>query len=490
MPRGNLETICPRALVLTSVRKSIDAKDYLKAFSSCRKHRIDLNILIDHNPEQFGRMIDSIVSQIQSPEYLNLLIAGLKNEDVTITMYPQSDRKNSVGNGKINEKVNSFCRIIRNALEKFDNPRYNQSILTTLAKQEPPALEAALRKILHIKKGSADEAESALKYLIFLVEVDKLFDVSLGIYDFSLVLMVAQHSQKDPREYLPFLSELQKLDFNYQRFSIDNHLKKYISALDHLSKCGPERFEEVILYAKKHKLFRRLLHLYPEGSLEYKRALLEFAEFEFEKREFNQAAIRKDIFKLVYQMAHSYELAIDCYVRSLLWKEAISLIVETGMEKEPYVTRLIDGLIVIRRYYEAGILYLEFLNKPSSAVEMFSNGHHWQDALSTCHKFQLVPLIKKIIVPSLLAHSHSFVEDMSEMRNKLEKQVVKLGAFRELKSNQLGTYCFEPESIPNIEHMNDVDLFSDTASMATTRITDATSRTGFTGLSGISSRTG
>lgn len=39
-------------------------------------------------------------------------------------------------------------------------------------------------------------AEEALKYLLFLVDVNDLYDHSLGTYDFDLVLMVAEKSQK------------------------------------------------------------------------------------------------------------------------------------------------------------------------------------------------------------------------------------------------------------------------------------------------------
>ncbi len=38
--------------------------------------------------------------------------------------------------------------------------------------------------------------EDAVKYIIFLVDADKLFDTALGMYDFNLVLMIAQHAQK------------------------------------------------------------------------------------------------------------------------------------------------------------------------------------------------------------------------------------------------------------------------------------------------------
>lgn len=39
-------------------------------------------------------------------------------------------------------------------------------------------------------------AEEALKYLLFLVDVNEMYDVALGTYDFDLVLMVAEKSQK------------------------------------------------------------------------------------------------------------------------------------------------------------------------------------------------------------------------------------------------------------------------------------------------------
>lgn len=39
-------------------------------------------------------------------------------------------------------------------------------------------------------------SEEALKYLLFLVDVNELYDHALGTYDFDLVLMVAEKSQK------------------------------------------------------------------------------------------------------------------------------------------------------------------------------------------------------------------------------------------------------------------------------------------------------
>jgi len=54
MPRGNLETICPRALVLSSVRGSLDQLKFREVFITMRKHRINLNLIHDHNPQVRG----------------------------------------------------------------------------------------------------------------------------------------------------------------------------------------------------------------------------------------------------------------------------------------------------------------------------------------------------------------------------------------------------------------------------------------------------
>lgn len=85
-------------------------------------------------------------------------------------------------------------------------------------------------------------AARALKYTIYLVDVNKLYNIALGMYDLPLVVMVAEKSQKDPKEYLPFLNQLNKLPPEYRRFKIDCHLKRFKKALHHISMCGEAVF--------------------------------------------------------------------------------------------------------------------------------------------------------------------------------------------------------------------------------------------------------
>jgi len=78
MPRGNLETIYPRALVLVGIRTNINKKKYKKAFLACRNHRVDMNILHDHEPQQFISHVGAFVDQVQKVEHIDLFLSQLR----------------------------------------------------------------------------------------------------------------------------------------------------------------------------------------------------------------------------------------------------------------------------------------------------------------------------------------------------------------------------------------------------------------------------
>jgi elongator complex protein 1 len=57
---------------------SLRRGNYRKAFLTCRRHRIDLNILYDLDYRAFGGKIASFVEQIPEVDYLNLFVSGLR----------------------------------------------------------------------------------------------------------------------------------------------------------------------------------------------------------------------------------------------------------------------------------------------------------------------------------------------------------------------------------------------------------------------------
>lgn len=78
MPRGNLETVYPRAMVLAGIRELIDIKNYRKAFVHCRTQRVDMNILYDHNPELFLSNVAVFIDQVKKIAYIDLFLSSLK----------------------------------------------------------------------------------------------------------------------------------------------------------------------------------------------------------------------------------------------------------------------------------------------------------------------------------------------------------------------------------------------------------------------------
>lgn len=78
MPRGNLETVYPRALVLAGIRNNINKKKYKKAFLACRNHRVDMNILHDHSPQIFMEDVALFVDQVKKVEHIDLFLSQLR----------------------------------------------------------------------------------------------------------------------------------------------------------------------------------------------------------------------------------------------------------------------------------------------------------------------------------------------------------------------------------------------------------------------------
>lgn len=78
MPRGNLETIYPRALVLAGIRRSISARDYKTAFFACRGQRVDMNILHDYAPQQFMANVLLFCKQLKKAEHIDLFLSQLR----------------------------------------------------------------------------------------------------------------------------------------------------------------------------------------------------------------------------------------------------------------------------------------------------------------------------------------------------------------------------------------------------------------------------
>ncbi|NXY14657.1 ELP1 protein, partial [Atrichornis clamosus] len=479
MPRGNLETVHHRALVLAQIRKWLDRLMFREAFQCMRKLRINLNLLYDHNPKAslpsylvFLENTETFIRQIDSVNYINLFFTELREEDFTKSMYPSLNGGSNTQPHQHpdQKKVNLICDVMRVAMEHIDPQKYCLSILTAHVKKSPPELEIALQKVHDLRESitpdvKAVSAEEALKYLLFLVDVNELYDYSLGTYDFDLVVMVAEKSQKDPKEYLPFLNMLRKMETNYQRYTIDRHLKRYTKALGHLSKCGPEHFSEFLNLVKDQNLYCESLKLYPSSTQEYKDISDAYGEYLIQKQLYEQAA-------LIFARAGIFAKALDAFQSSGSWQQALCMASRLGYTKDKLssLARSMAGkLVEQRKHAEAAILLEQYAQDYEEAVLLLLEGALWEEALRLIHKYDRLDILETNLKPAILEAQKSQLIFLDSQKTAFLRHRSRLRVVRELKEKACEN--LQDYEVPNCPEL---ELFSETSSIVTA--SDTTSK--------------
>ncbi|XP_022615708.1 elongator complex protein 1 [Seriola dumerili] len=404
MPRGNLETVHHRALVLAQLRKWLNSLRFREAFECMRKLRINLNLIYDHNPKVFLENIETFITQLNSINHINLFLTELKEEDTTSSMYPRPESSPvQPQHNSSQKKVDVVCDALRSTMESMDQNKFCLSILTTHVKKTVPELETALQKVHELRENppnspGAVKAEEALKYLLFLVNVNDLYEHSLGTYDFDLVLMVAEKSQKDPKEYLPFLNMLKSLEPNYQRYTIDKHLKRYRKALLHLSKCGEEHFPEALQLVKEQKLYSEALRLFTANSAHYKALSCAYAEHLVEQQQAEQAGL------LLWRCGESVG-ALQAFASSSSWRNAICVAQQIPLPPDQLALLardLAEKLTEQRRFSEAALLLDQYAKDCEEAILALINGAVWEESLRLIYIHNRQDITETNLKPALL----------------------------------------------------------------------------------------
>ncbi|XP_011265632.2 elongator complex protein 1 isoform X2 [Camponotus floridanus] len=407
MPRGNLECIEPRALSLHILKSHLDNCNYRTAFDIMRKQRINLNLMYDHDPRLFMDNAEKFVEEIAKPDWLSLFLSELQNEDVTNTMYAncypnRSVRSNATsGNNETTvNKVNEICKLLRDIMERRHNAiNLIQPILVSLVKNhEKQGLEKALGKVKQVKIledsqkstqfPSPTSAEDALKYLLHFVNIDILYDTALGMYDFEMTMFVASKSSKDPKEYIPFLNSLRKLNDDYMKYSIDMHLKRYESALEHISRDS-SKFEECFNLVHNQKLYLKAMKLFKKGSMEYKKIARAYGEFLLSKTKYQEAG-------MMFYKSGDLDRALKAF--STLgdsWQDAIAVSREmklSSRDLHDLYELLVKRLKAERNFEAAATILKDYLNDVDEAVALLCEGKIWKRAIRTTYDVQRLNL--------------------------------------------------------------------------------------------------
>ncbi|XP_055852924.1 elongator complex protein 1 [Episyrphus balteatus] len=468
LPRGNLEAIHPRVLCLEMVGDLLDRKQYHLAMDLVRKQRINLNIICDHDVSQFLLHLKDFLKQIK-PQWLNLFLTDLQNEDFTLTMY-SSNYSNSARkypeNFRIENKVAYICDALCKEMCAEGLNHFLLPIITAHVKIGN--IEKALEIIWEERKKEGDvSADDALKYLLYLVDVNQLYDVALGMYDFGLVLMVAKRSQKDPREFLPFLNELKVLEENYRKFKIDFHLKRFAKALCHISLCGDERFEEALGLVKTHNLYRDALSAYRGNTICYKKIAQAYGDYLRENGKFENASI-------MYERAGLLNQAVTCARHILDWQRCLALTKIEGIFPQEVAMSLVPSLMEHGRHEEAYELLKKYGNNFSEGISCLMKGNLYLRAIFES-KIENADLLNTIIIPDLLSYKETLASNLNADKDLFLKQKSRLLYIREKKSKENTS-----DDLDDSGQIDESDLLSDTTSMHSSRYTASSRGTGKT----------
>ncbi|KAH6605033.1 hypothetical protein Trco_006740 [Trichoderma cornu-damae] len=487
MPRGNLETVFPRAMVVAGIRSLIEEKNYARAFSYCRSQRVDMNILYDHRPEQFLACVGLFLDQLKEVSYIDLFLSSLREEDVTETMYQDTKRPRAQFHS-INavpetppspkphgSKVNAVCDAVLKGLQPRKETHL-QNIISAHVCKAPPAMDDGLTLVAELMQEDEKLAEKAVEHICFLVDVNRVYEHALGLYNLDLALLVAQQSQRDPREYLPFIRNLHVLSELRRKFEIDDHLARRQKALGHLQSL--DEFDELCDYARKHGLYQDALKLYRYDPPRLQTLTEIYAIYLESKSQYREAG-------LAYESVRNYAKATSCYrsAGATCWQECLF----TAHQQDPplsaggkaeLATALADALWEAKDFSSAATIHLDYLDSLETAVRCLCRGYHFAQAIRLVIQHSRPDLLESAIDSGLAEALGRTTEFLADCKGQLRAQVPRVAELR-LKAAE------DPLAFYEGERAGGLDLPDDVSVAASSRVsTSASLFTRYTGKAG------
>ncbi|KAI1340098.1 IKI3 family protein [Xylariaceae sp. FL0016] len=479
MPRGNLETIFPRAMVLAGIRHLIENLDYERAFSYCRTHRVDMNVLYDHKPQQFLSNVGLFLDQVNNVANIDLFLSSLRDEDVTQTMYRdtrpgeiQPTAEASVFEGS---KTNLICDSILSHLRSRKTMDHGtlQNIITANVCKVPPAYEDGLLVVATLMQEDEQLAEKAVEHICFLADVNTLYDEALGLYHLDLALLVAQQSQRDPREYLPFIQNLHQLSDLRRKFTVDDHLSRHEKALIHLQTM--QSHEEAQNYTVKHALYAAALKLYRYDQPNLTALTGLYAAHLENRSRWREAG-------LTYESLTNYAAATRCYQsagvtcwRECLFTASLQNPAPTTESLADLATTLAEACTEAKDHASAATIQLEHLHSIEDAIPSLCKGYLFADALRLCTLRQRLDLLPALVDVGLADALGSSTEFLADCKAQLKAQVPRI---LELRRKAVE----DPLAFYEGERAGGMDLPDDVSIAASSRIsTSASLFTRYTG---------
>ncbi|CAJ0578191.1 unnamed protein product, partial [Mesorhabditis spiculigera] len=432
MPRGNLETIHPRIFVVAGIRTQLTDRRYLQALKAMKKHRIDMNLLFDQNPQKFFADARYLIETVNDPDLLNLFVAALNDApsewSESRLVYPN--------------KVQVVCEALSEAFKQLPEER-RRSLLTVLLsvllKTDPPSIKEALR---HVRENSLavspEDREKTTRYWLhhvgFFVESKALFSAALSTYDLPLTVQVAEASNADPKQFLPLLNRLRK--------DWDGALK-HIAGLD-------QHFEEAVQLIKQKGIYASAMRTFVATG-KYREICAIYAEFLETKAQWAEAA-------LIYANAGRLQDQTRCLEKAREPTEYYRVAKLVGRSEDDIKTvlRKMSALLKSTASWEKLVECLELTDSSVSTIcEALVEAGRWEEALDKALVDEKAFQSTRV---RLLDRAELLRGKADTQRAEVEKHAERLKIVRTIKERRLVNL---KEGLETGRDLEDIDAFSE-----------------------------
>lgn len=469
MPRGNLEGIYPRSLVLDMVLSMLEKECYSEAFAIACRHRVDLNILVDYKWPfaQSKTGAHTLVVSLADAHKLVELVHALKPENslqkggVYAGTVQFGSAADPTGNekGAYEGKINKVCEALRIAMEELDAPYYALPILSTYFRSQPPQLGDALlyaTKLCLPSNGSTEEASLShttgdrsksshtismskmMKHLLVYCDEESLYKAALALYNLELAAVVVSYAQAmDPGEKLPELEAFDDISpIEKQHAHIDLYLGRLPMAAKNFALAGDwPSFEKSVTIAKQapEDVFPVLLQHFPnncsERATEARFLRIALGESLLGRGRAEEAAV-------AYLSGGDLEQAMHAYRTAGAWRMVLSLAGKLGRgdaDVKSLALELAEELLIGAPKDSATIL-IDYVHDVHRGVEILASTGAWREALSATYRCSRPDLVDTLLAPAAAAGVVRALDDFKEDNARLKKYIARLRTLRQRRA--------------------------------------------------------
>ncbi|KAE8670730.1 Elongator complex protein 1 [Hibiscus syriacus] len=374
--RGNLECICPRKLVLVSIVNALNQRRFRDALLMVRRHRIDFNVIVDYCGLQ---MFNQSASEFVMQEQKNLLTNDFKGSDASIDA---------------NDKVSSVLLAIRRALE------------------EQVIREMELSGSSDPRQAHCPSAEEALKNLLWLSDSEAVFEAALGLYDLNLAAIVALNSQRDPKEFLPFLQELEHMPMLLMHYNIDLRLHWLEKVLKHIVSAGDVHFSDCMNLMKKNpQIFPLGLQLITDPTRRGQ-VLEAWGDHLSDEKCFEDAAA-------TYLCCVNLQKALKANRECGNWSGVLTVAGLLKLEKSEVMQlahELYEELQALGKPGDAAKIALEYCGDTNAGINLLISARDWEEALRVAFLYSREDLVsvRRLLLAAKLQSEERSINDLDD----------------------------------------------------------------------------